>query len=98
MRHSEPAPLRRRAHFFQAFEDLGATYLQIRTYQRRAARLTSASNWGAGGGRHSYCAERVTWKRRVQLHLFRMQSAARSDSRKPDALPVLRVENGQSPG
>src|SRR3954471_3999480 len=49
MRHLEPAPLRRRAHFFQAFEDFGATYLQTRTYQRPAAGLTSASHWAAGG-------------------------------------------------
>jgi LuxR family quorum sensing-dependent transcriptional regulator len=37
------------ALFFEAFQDLGATYLQTRIYQRPAARLTSASHWAAGG-------------------------------------------------
>ena len=37
------------AHFFNAFEDLGATYLQTRLYRRPVQTLTSATHWAAGG-------------------------------------------------
>lgn len=35
--------------FFNAFEELGATYLQTRLYRRPAETLTSATHWAAGG-------------------------------------------------
>ena len=37
------------ALFFDAFEVLGATYLQTRLYRRPPETLTSASHWAAGG-------------------------------------------------
>jgi LuxR family transcriptional regulator, quorum-sensing system regulator BjaR1 len=37
------------ALFFNAFEELGATYLQTRLYRRPAQTLTSATHWAAGG-------------------------------------------------
>jgi LuxR family transcriptional regulator, quorum-sensing system regulator BjaR1 len=37
------------ALFFDAFEALGATYLQTRLYRRPAQPLTSATHWAAGG-------------------------------------------------
>lgn len=37
------------ALFFDAFQGLGATYLQTRLYRRPAETLTSASHWAAGG-------------------------------------------------
>lgn len=37
------------ALFFDAFEGLGATYLQTRLYRRPSQALTSATHWAAGG-------------------------------------------------
>jgi LuxR family transcriptional regulator, quorum-sensing system regulator BjaR1 len=51
---AEPAfqartPQEASALFFDAFEDLGATYLQTRLYRRPVQTLTSATHWAAGG-------------------------------------------------